>query len=65
MPRRDICGKSRSHVIATELNVVQRMFKALSVEEREGLRQQINEDTCTKHNVFCCPQCFNMEPTQG
>lgn len=24
------------------------------------IEEQIAEDTCEEHDVFCCPQCFDM-----
>lgn len=29
-----------------------------------SVRQQVAEDTCVAHNVFCCETCFNMEPAE-
>ena len=36
----------------------------LTPEEIEHINKQISEDTCTEHNTFCCPICFNMEPAE-
>lgn len=40
-------------------------FEKLSKEEQESIKEQIAEDTCKKHNRFCCPECFNMQPYEG
>lgn len=29
-------------------------------QEQAWVKQQIDEDTCEEHNVFCCPLCFRM-----
>jgi hypothetical protein len=29
-------------------------------EQRERIHQQIREDTCEEHGVFCCDECFDM-----
>jgi hypothetical protein len=29
-------------------------------QEQAWVKQQIDEDTCEEHNVFCCPLCFKM-----
>jgi len=31
-------------------------------ENAELLRQQIDEDTCDAHGIFCCDECFDMHP---
>jgi hypothetical protein len=28
--------------------------------ERQRVQRQIAEDTCEKHGVFCCPDCFDL-----
>lgn len=29
--------------------------------EEESVKQQVEEDTCLAHGIFCCALCFDME----
>jgi len=29
----------------------------------ESMREQVQEDTCYAHGIFCCGSCFDMTPT--
>lgn len=33
-----------------------------TVIDRKTVAEQISEDTCEKHNTFCCDECFDMTP---
>jgi hypothetical protein len=55
------CRLSPCRVRQAELTVerIQREF-ILRDTTTLSLGEQIAEDTCTEHGVFCCPSCFDM-----
>lgn len=36
------------------------VFSYVRITVKDHLNEQLDEDTCAEHGVFCCPQCFDM-----